>query len=254
MARIQLVHWNAPNARERVKSLREEGHVVVAGTPDLNKLRARPPEAMLIDLERLPMQGRDLGMWMRSAAKTRHVPLVFLGGEREKVARVKEQLPDAIYATWRGVRGAVSRALKRTPKDPVRPASVLAGYSGTPLPKKLGIKPGARVLLANAPDGFERTLGEVPDGVRLRRGTAGASDLVIWFPRSLAELERRARKMGALGDGLWVAWAKRSSGVPTDLNGNEVRRIGLANGLVDYKICAIDETWSGLKFARRKNK
>jgi hypothetical protein len=134
------------------------------------------------------------------------------------------------------------------------PASVLAGYSGTPLPRKLGIREGTRVLLLGAPRGFERTVGELPQGARLCRAERAACDLTLWFPRSAADLKQRVRAIGARAGsgGLWIAWPKRASGVPTDLGEGVVRAAGLAAGLVDYKICAIDATWSGLKFARRK--
>ena len=130
----------------------------------------------------------------------------------------------------------------------------MAGYSGTPLPKKLGIKADHVVALVNAPDGFMRTLGELPPNVQTRNGARGKRDLTIWFVQSLKELEQRVdRYADAVGSGgLWIAWPKQSSGKKTDVTQAMVRKIGLAAGLVDYKICAIDETWSGLKFATRK--
>jgi hypothetical protein len=131
-----------------------------------------------------------------------------------------------------------------------------AGYSGTPLPKKLGIKPGAVVALLRAPAGFaERTLGPLPDGVELRSDARKAYAVGVLFARSRAELARlfpAARK--AMGEkcALWIAWPKQASGVPTDLDGNRVRAFGLEAGLVDYKVAALDATWSGLCFARKK--
>jgi len=134
------------------------------------------------------------------------------------------------------------------------PASNLAGYSGTPLPKKLGVKAGAVVALIGAPDDCDRTLGSLPDGARLRRRAGRGADLTIWFVRSRRDLERRIVRIASdLGvDGLWIAWPKKASGVTTDLTQSDVRRTGLSHGLVDYKICAVDSTWSALKFARRK--
>ena len=132
--------------------------------------------------------------------------------------------------------------------------SSLDGYSGTPLPKKLGIKPGCVLALLGAPDDFELTLGELPDGVEIQRGALDGCDLAIWFPASQGELRARAAEMGqGFGaGGLWIAWPKKASGILSDLSEPMVREVGLANGLVDYKVCAIDATWSGLKFARRK--
>jgi hypothetical protein len=134
------------------------------------------------------------------------------------------------------------------------PQSGLDSYSGTPLPKKLGIKPGCAVALLGAPADFELTLGNLPDGVEIRRDQLEGCDLAIWFPECHAELRARVLEIGAGfgAGGLWVAWPKKASGIASDLSEPIVREAGLASGLVDYKICAIDATWSGLKFARRK--
>jgi hypothetical protein len=129
------------------------------------------------------------------------------------------------------------------------------GYSGTPLPKKLGIKPGHRLALLGAPDGFEHsTLGELPDGVRVVRRAAGKADVIVSFHTSRAELERRLPALRALMDpaaGLWIAWPKRASGLPTDITEDVVREVALPTGLVDNKVCAIDATWSGLRLVIR---
>ena len=130
----------------------------------------------------------------------------------------------------------------------------MAGYSGTPLVKKLGIKPNAVVALVGAPEKFDKTLGALPEGVVLRTHARGRRNLTIWFAKSTADLKRRIKPMAAAVEkgGLWIAWPKKASGVLTDLTQHDVRSTGLAAGLVDYKICAIDDTWSGLLFARRK--
>jgi hypothetical protein len=130
----------------------------------------------------------------------------------------------------------------------------MAGYSGTPLPKKLGIKEGARLALVGAPPGFELTLGRLPDEVELRTRVRGPLDLIVFFTTSRRELERRFAKLaGALepAGALWIAWPKRSSGVETDLTEDVLREVGLPVGLVDNKVCAIDDTWSGLRFVIR---
>ncbi len=127
-----------------------------------------------------------------------------------------------------------------------------AGYSGTPLPKKLGIKPDSTVVLIGAPDGFQRRLGELPPNVTFLTRAASRKDLAVWFVTRRRECEGRMPAMADIAVGLWVAWPKKASGVETDLNENIIRDAGLANGLVDYKVCAIDDVWSGLKFAKRK--
>lgn len=129
-----------------------------------------------------------------------------------------------------------------------------SGYSGTPLPRKLGIKAGHRLGLIGAPDDFAATLGELPEGVAVRRQLRGRLDVVVAFFVERAVLERRfggCKSALELDGGLWIAWPKRASGVPTDLDENVVRELGLAAGLVDNKVCAIDEVWSGLRFVYR---
>jgi hypothetical protein len=174
-------------------------------------------------------------------------------GEPGKVARVRELLPDATYTTWGRARGAISNALRGTSGEPVVPSSTFAAYAGTPLARKLGIRKGSVVVLVGAPEDFERVLGELPEGAVLRRGARGKCDLAVWFARSVRELERRIERLGEFAgpDGLWIAWPKRSSGAQSDLTQAVVRRIGLESGLVDYKVCSIDETWSGLRFTVR---
>jgi hypothetical protein len=130
----------------------------------------------------------------------------------------------------------------------------VVGYSGTPLPQKLGIHEGARVALVRAPNGFSETLAPLPDGVRVRTQVRGAQDVVVFFVTRRSELERRfpqlADKIESNG-GLWIAWPKRTAGVATDLSEGVVRGIGVAHGLVDNKVCAVDDVWSGLRFVIR---
>jgi hypothetical protein len=130
----------------------------------------------------------------------------------------------------------------------------VAGYSGTPLPKKLGIKQGQTVAFPRAPDGFERTLGELPEGVRVKQRAAAPVDVIVAFFTARAELERRFARLAAALDpdgGLWIAWPKRASGVPTDMTEDAAREVALAHGLVDNKVCAIDDVWSGLRLVYR---
>jgi hypothetical protein len=126
------------------------------------------------------------------------------------------------------------------------------GYSGTPLIKKLGIKPGARLQFVSEPKDFARLLGELPDGSRI--ASRGTLDVAILFVKSQSDLKNgfaRLRDRLESNGMLWVSWPKKTSGVATDLNEGIVRTFGLQSGLVDVKVCAIDDTWSGLKFVRR---
>jgi hypothetical protein len=257
MKGIRLVAWKGEEGRARLRFLEDLGHQARFEEMDpgrlLKELKKNPPEAVIIDLSRSPAHGRDLGIAIRVQASTRKIPLLFAGGAPEKVSALQNILPDAIFTEWEAVAEALGRAQKEHPRDPVVPPSMLAGYSGTPLPKKLGIKAHHRVLLARAPEDFEAALGPLPEGVRLVRRYGSRIDLILWFVRSRRELEggigRWSRRVGK--PGIWILWPKKSSGVPSDLKQTVVRRVGLDRGLVDYKIAAIDQTWSGLKFALR---
>ena len=109
-------------------------------------------------------------------------------------------------------------------------------------------------MLVRPPEGFEKTLHPLPDGVRLRTQARGIHDVVVWFVTRRSELERRFERLAGVlepAGGLWVAWPKRTAGVATDLTEKAVREVGLDGGLVDNKVCAIDEVWSGLRFVYR---
>jgi hypothetical protein len=130
----------------------------------------------------------------------------------------------------------------------------MAGYSATPLAKKLGIREGDDVAFPNAPDDFREVLGDLPDGVRVKARATGPLDVIVLFVTRRAELERRFERLEAAmtpAAGFWVAWPKRASGVETNMTEDVAREIALDRGLVDNKVCAIDETWSGLRLVRR---
>lgn len=246
--KITLVHWNETEARERARRLRAAGFRVadiVHGSLDpasFKAMWASPPDAYVIDLSRLPSHGREVGLGLRERKATRTIPIVFVEGEKEKVARIRSVIPDAVYGGWEEVGALVRKAVENPPKG--APRKRFDAYSGTPLPQKLGIKEG--VELIGAPDGFAGTLGS----------PGGEPRLTLWFVRSTRELKagiaKRTKTM--LPDGLWICWPKRASGTGTDLSEKAVREAGLAAGIVDFKICAIDATWSGLKFQTRRPK
>ncbi|MCE9596204.1 MAG: DUF3052 domain-containing protein [Planctomycetes bacterium] len=134
----------------------------------------------------------------------------------------------------------------------------MAGYSGTPLAKKLGFQAGARAYFHGAPKGFRASLAPLPERVTFLRGLAGELDLVVLFAteqKALAKTMARAAKHMKPAAGLWIAWAKKSSPLATELDFDAVQRTGLELGLVDNKVCAIDDDWTGLRFViRRENR
>ena len=254
---VRLICWKEDRASELAGELEAAGFAVDHGTldgPGLRALGQSPPDAVIIDLGRLPAQGRDVGVTLRTTARSRHTPLIFVDGAEDKVARAREVLPDASYTSHEDMVASVRLAIAEPPVDPVVPDSNFAGYSGTPLPKKLGIKAGSTVALANAPEDFEDTLGELPEGSTVVHSAGPGADVTLWFLGSLADLHSGIDLMAEISGGgrLWICWPKKSSGIVTDLTQTEVRSTGLASGLVDFKICAIDATWSGLCFTRRR--
>lgn len=260
MSRVLLIHWHEGEWGDRVQRLRRLGLEVdplcftILDGPSMKLLTLDPPDAFVIDLERLPSHGKAVAMALRQAKATRSVPLVFVEGQPEKVAVVRAMLPDAVYTTWKSIKPAIRRAISAAPASPVVPQST-SGYSGTPLPKKLGIKPGSRVVLLGAPRGFSATLGELPMGARTKILHSCPGDVVLFFVKSEAVLCTKlgaAQKVTAVRGRLWILWPKKASGVPTDVTEAIVRQAGLRAGWVDYKVAAIDAVWSGLCFARRR--
>jgi CheY-like chemotaxis protein len=259
MQRIRLIHWHEAESAAKADRLRDAGYDVdyqPADKPEAfhKNLGATPPQAVVIDLSRLPSHGREVALRLRQYKPTRHIPLVFVEGDPEKVARIQQILPDAVYTTWGRIRGSLKRAIARPLQNPRVPAAAREGYSGTPLPKKLGIKNQSRVALVNAPPDFENTLGDLPEGATVTRKKGAPSDLTLWFVRSRQDLQRGIRPVAgaAKAAGLWIIWPKKTSALASDISETDVRETALATGLVDFKVCAVDATWSGLRFSQKK--
>jgi hypothetical protein len=252
---LVLVHWNEREAERLAAPLRKAGFRVLtfAGQAGVRALREERPAAFLIGLDRVPSHGRAVGVWLRQQRATRPIPIVFAGGDPDKTRQVRRSMPDATFAGWGRIVTAVRRAIDRPTDNPVVPGT-MDGYSGTPLPRKLGIREGSRVALLGAPAGFENGLRPLPRDTTVRRRPVGGARVVLLFAKTSAELRRRfpaaAASVASKGR-LWVAWPKRDSSVKSDLTQAGVRAYGIAAGFVDYKICAVDSTWSALCFARR---
>ena len=186
--RVLLIHWNREEAENRAGILRKLGFnarvEVPEGPPFFKRLQADPPDAVVIDLSRLPSQGRDIGLAVRHYKTTRNLPLVFVGGDPVKLEKIRDLIPDMTASTWDEVGEALKRAIQNPPWDPVKPRSLLAGYADAPLVKKLGIRPDSTVGFIDAPAGFETSLGRLPDGVKIIRKPGPERDLTLWFVRS----------------------------------------------------------------------
>ncbi len=258
MKRIVLIHWNSDEAEERAGALRAAGYDVSCHTDSRanpRSLREDPPDAYVIDLRRIPSQGREIGGWLRRQKTTRHVPLVFIEGDPEKTDRARALLPDATFSPWDSIVGALGDAAATPVENPIVPGTMDA-YAGVPLGKKLGIREGASIALVGAPEGFEERIEGLPSGATFVDESADGADVILLFVTSLAALDSEfattaARLAG--GGRLWICWPKKASGVESDLSETGVRAYGLERSFIDYKIASIDETWSGLCFARRKS-
>jgi CheY-like chemotaxis protein len=259
MKRVLLFHKEPGEVDQWTRALNKVGYrveLLSVSPATLSSMKENPPTAVVIDLTRAPSGGRDVGIYLRHYKSTRGVPIVFVGGEPDKVAKIKDHIPDAVYTEWHAVERALEHAIAHPPVAPVAPDSLLAGYSGTPLVKKLGIKSNTVLTLVDAPDDFCGLLKHMPTGVTVRERFSRNNGLIIWFVKSKKSLRERVRDISErVGDaGIWIVWPKQRSHISSDLSQKSVRDAGLSAGLVDYKVCAIDNTWAGLKFSVRKAK
>jgi hypothetical protein len=252
--RIRLVCWNEDLAAERARALKKAGLDVDASPFNpagmITRLKENPPAVVLIDLDRLPSHGRNVAVMLRSSKSMRLVPIVFAGGIEEKVSLVRAALPDAICTNWAKAVDAVKKAIKDPPAVVAQPVPHMQQWAGSPLAKKLDLKAGTKAALIGAEDGFIEMLGDLPEGVEFESRITRQTKLVLWFVRASHEIAA-AFELASAGS-LWIIYPKKAGRYRVDFNQNDIRLTGIEAGWVDYKICAVDADWSGMKFARRK--
>jgi hypothetical protein len=258
MTQIRLVCWDPDAAREHARALKKAGFTVDASplrtSGLIGQIRDDPPAVILIDLDRLPSHGRAVAIVVHGGKSTCHIPIVFAGGEETKVNTAREQAPWGLFTDWPAVVGALKKALRK-PTVAAPGKAYMQHYAGSSLIKKLGFKPNMRTALLGAPEGFEEQLGDLPEGVEFETKVSPQTKMTIWFVRSLRELATETEYFSArlpAGASLWIVYPKQTSRFKVDFTQHEVRGAGLDAGLVDYKICAVDSDWTGLKFARKK--
>lgn len=268
--RVRLIAWDPDDAKRRADELEREGVVVDASPLNPSGLvsQLRDVIAVCIDLDKLPSHGREIAVAMRQTKATKFVPIIFAGGAKHKIPAIKKDLPDATYIDWPAAAFTLRKLIKRgehvktvaevvaaLPVEPVKPPSHMERYAGSSLEKKLGLAAGMKVVMVGEPGGFEELLGELPEGVKFVKKMNAETKLVLWFVRARLDVENGvagfAKKL-APGAALWIIYPKKAGKFKTDLNQADVRSIALKAGLVDYKICAVDDDWSGLKFTRKK--
>jgi CheY-like chemotaxis protein len=250
-----LIHWNADERASRLVRLERFCRTVTSWTPEgaspMRALEALAPDVVVIDLSRLPARGRDLAIAIRQRRLLRAVPIVFVDGDAEKVSAIRELLPDAVYTTWRQVGEAVRRA-GRAPVEGVAPP-LFAPYAGRSLASKLGIRQAMTVALVNAHDDLAESLDDLPDGVRFVHEPDVPCALSLWWVRTRAELEATAPRIAeqARFGPVWIIYPKKGGPMGADLTQGVIRLAANAVDMVDYRICAVDETWSGMLLRRR---
>jgi CheY-like chemotaxis protein len=254
VTRVLVIHRKPAVAAERASRLREEGLTAapypVLGPSAFRDIRANPPDAILIDLTELPSYGRTMAVLLREQKGTRNIPLVFLKGDPAKAARVRQVLPDAVFAAWPNVAPAIQRAIERAPKEPAAP-----NVGDIPLAQKLRIGESSVVALLDAPANIREMLGPLPKGASVER-RIGDAGIILLFVKSAAALGRALPSLASemrRGRTLWVCWPKRTSAERCDLTLTRIRGMASPYNLVDSKICAINETWSATALTKRRS-
>jgi len=257
MPRVRLIHWKASEAAALRAALRAAGHTVdydeQVASGGFRAIRESPPDAFVIDLSRLPSHGREVATFFRGRKPTRQIPIVFVGGEPEKVEAIRKLLPDAVYTAPGRLRSALRAALANQPASPVVPTAMMARYASRSTAQKLGVREGSTVALIDPPRNYAAVIGDLPAGASFEEmpdeTAAAARPITLWFVHDAAACRAGLPGMQKLAahTKLWMLWRK-GSGVTQPF----LRESAAAVGLVDYKICSVDATWSAMLFARRK--
>jgi hypothetical protein len=260
MPRLRLFHWKAAEAAPLVDYLRSLGYEVdyrEKWTPEIGRaIKASPPAAILIDLSRLPSHGREIATYLRGNKITRVIPIVFLDGAADKVEAVRKTLPDAVYTVTGRLRTALRQAIARKPENPVVPAQMMDRYAARTAAQKLGIAANSSVALFDAPRNYAQVIGGLPPDVTLEEEPGRACAVTLWFVRHAQTYQSALPRMRgkAAGTKFWILWPKlkKTSALNNDtISENIVREFAIDAGLVDYKICSVDATWSALCFAQK---
>jgi hypothetical protein len=255
MACVRIVHWKALEAGPLIEACRACGLEVefddVNGGVLARLIRSKPPDALAIDLTRLPSHGRDVAIYLRRTKYARHIPLIFVDGDPGKVEAIRRELPDATFTARGRLCAAIKSACAKRVADPVLPPGVMERYGSRTVAQKLGIKESSRVAVIDAPRDYAAALGELPAQVELLEDPDSVQDLTLWFVRDIREYQAGLGRMRTIAHRtkLWIVWRK-GLGVLTD---KLIREAANEAGLVDYKICAVNQQWSAMAFARRKS-
>jgi CheY-like chemotaxis protein len=252
--RVRVIHWKPAEAEPLLEALRGAGATPeydgCGNTPELDRaIRMNPPDVVVIDLSRLPSHGRMMATWLRRTKALRDIPLLFANGAEDKIAKLRETIPDAHCTITRDLKQALAQAHPST--TPPRP--VMAEYQARTAAQKLGLDSGGTIAVIDPPRGYLQALGTLPDDAELVEDPAEdpnqPCDTTLWFihePEAfLAALRPMWRTAGK--SKLWILWRKGSTNGITQ---NSIREACKEAGLVDCKICSVNKAWSGMLFTR----
>jgi hypothetical protein len=206
-------------------------------------------DAVVINLNRLPSHGREVAIALRGAKSTRHIPIVFVEGAPEKVEPIRQLLPDAVYTTWPKLPAALKKL--KPVANPIVPKQMMDRYANRTTAQKLGIKENSNITVIDPPRDYAKVLGDLPANVEITEDSETPSPVTICFARdleSLAAILDLGRKIAGKTK-FWICWQK---GKKTGFNDIPIRDAAVALGLVDYKVCSLDPTWSGMVFALKR--
>jgi hypothetical protein len=248
---VRLFHWNAAEAAPLISDLRAAGHSIEYDEDFRAYWRARdsPPDAFVVDLSRRPSHGREVAIVLRGSKTTRHIPILFVDGEPGKVQEVRRTLPDAVYTSRAHLAAAIRRA--KPIASPVAPTQMMDRYAGRTAAQKLGITKGIALAVVDPPADYVKAIGKLPEGAWFEEDDRVDCKITLWFLHDFGVFEAALPKMRRVAERskLWILWRK---GKQDGIDGNIVRRGANEFGLVDYKICAVNPTWSGMAFALKK--
>lgn len=251
--RIRLMHWNKIEAQDYLARLKAAGYEVqyqekfVPGL--LRSFRESPPGAFVIDLGRLPSQGREIAIAIRQSRAIRQIPIVFCEGVEEKIEKVRMQLPDAAYCRRANLIPTLRKVLAEPQREPVTPVAMMDRYTTRTAVQKLGITTGSTLLLIDPPRDWQKVVGNLPAGVTILEEPENASPSVtLCFVHGLDGLRSTLSDVRGLAKStkLWILWRKGGSARRGELTGDLVRESANCLGLIDYKICSANEVWSGM--------
>ena len=254
-----MFHWRTDEGQALAEELTRAGYEVDYPGDQQNgsfaAFRRGGYHAAVIDLTRLPSHGRYVALEIRARKSTRHIPIVFVDGDKEKLERIRKELPDAVYTSRAKFAGALKKA--KPLANPVATTAMMDSYTARSTAQKMGIKAGSRIAVIAAPPGYAKAIGPIPEGAAFEEDPAEILPITLWFvhdPDEYLSSLPKMRRLAAAKSRLWVLWPKAASkkGAQSGVTQTLIREAALEIGLVDYKICSVDETWSAIVFTVKK--